>query len=332
MPLYKWDVIKEYFAKSPILLGNGLSINVWPGFAYSALKDSADLTPEHEMIFKFLETDNFEECLSVLASTARVNDIYGIPNDEVWDSHQALRDSLFAAVGKTHIPWSGFPVQSHKIISAELSKYSAVYSTSYDMSIYWSIMYDNEKGEPFKDFFWHANEGGSRNLFSADDCTLRGSGVPVYYLHGAIHLWTDDIDEGKITRGANATKGPGGGKDGISILRQALSDHPRRRPLFVSEGSSADKVRSIAGSDYLSFCLQRLHAESGNIVIFGHSLSPQDEHIVKAVASGKAKKIAVGLHCDSDAERSRIKQLFPGHELNFFDSKTHPLGGNLRSP
>src|SRR5690606_36378391 len=115
--------------------------------------------------------------------------------------------------------------------------------------------------------------------------------------------------------------------DGGNLTRvlhhySATSD---RRPLFVSEGDSASKVRTISRSAYLSFCLDRLRDDEQNTVVFGHSLSTQDEHIIDALVDGKRKKIAVALRPSSNADaiiatKGRIIEALPGHTILFFDS------------
>jgi hypothetical protein len=104
-----------------------------------------------------------------------------------------------------------------------------------------------------------------------------------------------------------------------------------RRPLFVSEGRSEDKVGSIRRSAHLSFCLDRLRADSGNTVVFGRSLSDQDAHIVAALKAGGPRRIAVLLRPGAMpthilAEKGRIGHLLAGHDVVFFGAATHPLG------
>lgn len=70
--LVDWAEIEEDFEESALLLGNGLSINVWPGFTYGRLFDHAKnggLTDEDCALFD--GTPNFERVLSDL-STAKI--------------------------------------------------------------------------------------------------------------------------------------------------------------------------------------------------------------------------------------------------------------------
>src|SRR5699024_1203312 len=119
----------------------------------------------------------------------------------------------------------------------------------------WSLMWERSKESErkqaedcirVKDFFW--NGGG---VFNPDDVDIRESrATRLYYLHGALHLWQDD---------STSTNGKWASSDGklLSLLEQYTTQSPRR-PLFVSEGTSSAKLRTIRQSPYLSFCLKSL--------------------------------------------------------------------------
>jgi Domain of unknown function (DUF4917) len=115
-----------------------------------------------------------------------------------------------------------------------------------------------------------------------------------------------------------------------SLLNFSDLSRRNRRPLFVSEGRSRDKMRSIRRSDYLSFGYQSLADYEGSIVIFGHSLSDADEHIVQAIRSRRGRRVAVGLLPGSTmniiGSKTRINQALYEQRVAYFDSTTHPLG------
>lgn len=81
----------------------------------------------------------------------------------------------------------------------------------------------------------------------------------------------------------------------IDSLDRYYPGQPSRQPLFVSEGSPEHKLRTIRGSDYLSFALNTLATDDDNIVVFGSSLSPPDAHIVQAInkTSTTSKNVAI---------------------------------------
>lgn len=102
-------------------------------------------------------------------------------------------------------------------------------------------------------------------------------------------------------------------------------------PLFVSEGASKAKLRTIGRSPYLSFCLDSLRDDQENTVVFGHSLGDQDKHIIAALNKGASREVAVSLYPRTKdqlniQEKARITHLLGENKLRFFDSTTHPLG------
>lgn len=112
---------------------------------------------------------------------------------------------------------------------------------------------------------------------------------------------------------------------------QPIPGDPRARPLLVTEGSARDKLRAIEANDYLSFALGELRREALPLVVFGSSLSPQDQHLVDALNEYPDRPIAVSM-LPSGTKRQRAAQQgdlygrLEAKTLLFFDSTTHPLG------
>jgi hypothetical protein len=178
---------------------------------------------------------------------------------------------------------------------------------------------ENQISVDIVDYFWQPG-----NRFDPTDVSLRSARLtPIHYLHGAVHLWQDDDNENG--KWINA--------DGGNLLSIATnySAKSSRRPLFVSEGTSKAKVRTIQRSPYLSFCLESLADDDANTVIFGHSLSAQDQHIINAINRGPKRRVAVSIYPSVNpqkviAEKVRIQQALGRHKLYFYNSTTHPFG------
>jgi hypothetical protein len=58
-----------------------------------------------------------------------------------------------------------------------LSKFTRVYTTNYDLLLYWTIIYKKER---FRDYFW-----GRNLMFDLADVGVRENKTRVFYLHGA---------------------------------------------------------------------------------------------------------------------------------------------------
>jgi hypothetical protein len=140
-------------------------------------------------------------------------------------------------------------------------------------------------------------------------------------LHGGLHL-IKNIDGS--TRKRNAA--------GSSLLDGFAINMPGDVPLFVSEGNAQDKLGAIRDSDYLNWCYGELASHDGALCIFGHSLGAEDEHIVHAILQAGIKTLAISVYPLSEAsiisQKQHFARLFIGRgvRLEFFDSKTHPLG------
>jgi hypothetical protein len=71
---------------------------------------------------------------------------------------------------------------------------------------------------------------------------------------------------------------------------------------------------------------------AGPLVIFGQSLEDQfDRHLILAIKSGSKRPLGIGIHPTASAQtiaeqKAKWYAKFPGFDLSFFDSTTHPLG------
>lgn len=316
--LLRWANLSEHRWPT-LLLGNGASVNLWRGFQYGSLYEKADLSTSIQEIFANLGTSNFETVLECLHHAHIVNEALGESNTTVDAAYDEVRDSLLRAVNESHVRRSDFPNPTHTVIAQALAEHRSVFTTNYDLCLYWSQLQSDPRAN-IKDYFW-----GSGRIFNRADTEVWEGATALHYLHGGLHLWSDDAtgDDGKWTS-----------NDGnlLGSLQDWYSPGASRRPLFVSEGTSQAKVRTIRRSSYLSFCLDQLRSVAGNVVVFGHSLSDQDAHIVEALnAHVSGRRIAVSILPDDDTKRlnkelSRIRYALSRHDVEFFDATTHPLG------
>src|SRR5690606_1105992 len=110
-------------------------------------------------------------------------------------------------------------------------------------------------------------------------------------------------------------------------------------PHFISEGTSAQKLKVIRSSEYLRFALSEFKNSDRRLVILGHGLADVDQHLIDGMkqADWKNRKIAISIHpnfcTDIKATKHALAAKLPNAKLEFFDSTTHPLGSsNLTIP
>jgi hypothetical protein len=299
-----------------LLLGNGASVNVWDGFSYNRLYDEASLDAAVIQVFEELKTTNFERVLEAMMHTEIVLAALGKSTARVATVSKSVRTSLFETVRTVHVPWRLLSTTVLNQIAATLYGHEKIFTTNYDLIPYWALM--ETPAVRIADFFW-----SDQNTFDPDETDVFAGYSALYFLHGGIHLWQSD-NTGRTGKWTTA--------DGADLLRLGtlFSGNPDRRPLFVSEGSARAKRRTIRRSDYLSFALDNLREDQEATVVFGASLSGQDDHIVDALRRGPRRRIAVGLRPGTReavlGRKGFYTERLHGQRVMFFDATTHPLG------
>lgn len=317
--LLSWEEIHGEAWKA-LLLGNGFSINIWEKFQYKSLFDmasSAGIDPALDAnsikLFTKLHTSNFEDVLRVLYHAHLVDEQLGSPQQASLDAlYSNTKNALAGAVNFSHVPY-GFEGLAE--INSEFRSFCNIFTTNYDLIPYWAIM--QSETWRFKDLFW-----GDGNTFDPGNTEVNADRCVISYLHGAIHLV--ELPSGKTKKlVANAT-------NSLSDLFDLA--HPEYFPLFISEGTSENKLNRINRNDYLRFSFEKFQSTDGNLVVLGHSLNKDyDQHLIDALRFGNFESIAIGVWPYQNQEeillfKSRIISEVRNKKLYFFDSTTHPLG------
>ncbi|MDL5595732.1 DUF4917 family protein [Bacillus subtilis] len=319
--LEDWNALRATTDFSGLLVGNGASRAVWDDFGYDSLFENArtveekPLSPSELSVFDAMQTRSFEQVLGALKTTSRVNKALAVSSAAPRNRYYAIKEALINAVHDLHIPWRLVEASTLTILNRELASYRTVFTTNYDLLNYWALQH---RGEAIDDLF-----NGPDASF--DLCESSTDKPRLLYLHGGLHLVRNqDGSARKLT----ATEGTLLGSFAINNTLKTLDDVP----LFVNEGPSADKLKTIRSSDYLSFCYDQLLAHGDSLCIFGHALGEQDSHIVRALRLAKPKTVAISIYPRSAAfiqhQKRHYAKVFEGTgaELRFFDSKSHALG------
>lgn len=312
-----------------LLIGNGFSQNIWPGFKYDSLFNRASqnniirLADTDMAIFKAFRTDNFEDILRVLAESKAVSAVLNQDCKLLQRHENRIREALIQAVHGVHIPPCRFSEQNRMIIATELMKYMSIYYTNYDLLIYWSIIkcleywreYYGYCGNHFFDYFWSKHNKYFDIKNTGVNNKEQRSGV--YFLHGGLHLCTDTILGGTFKKANNGT----------SLLESFGSNDTSEVPLFISEGAWHHKLQCIYQSDYLSFVFSCFENDKNPLVILGHSLGDSDKHIINAINAHEGRQVAISVRRNGNIREKTAKftSALPNVKLSFFDAATHPL-------
>jgi hypothetical protein len=308
-----WSQLRADFERGSLLIGNGLSRSIWTPFDYRSLFRVAQrvgLDDDDVALFTELNTQDFESVLQALRTARIVAKALSVDTDELDERYESIRAALIRAVREVHVAWD--PLVSSKaldLLNQAMRTYRSVFSTNYDLIPYWGLMRD---ATHFKDLFW-----GNGHAFDLTDASVDPDATRLLFVHGALHLYEDQ--EG-VTHKLVA--------DGRRLLAMFGQD-PEHVPLFVSEGTAADKRRAIASSGYLNYVYQELWRESGPVTVFGQAFGEQDEHIATAI-DRRPVRIAIALRTDRSA--AELRRRVAGYERQlvkaesvFFDAATHPL-------
>lgn len=148
--LEDWNVLRSSAAFDGLLVGNGASRAVWDDFGYDSLFENArtveekPLSPSELSVFEALQTRSFEQVLSALKSTSRVNKALAVSSAAPRNRYYAIKEALINTVHAVHIPWRLVEASSLATISQELSRYRTVFTTNYDLLNYWAIQQQPE--------------------------------------------------------------------------------------------------------------------------------------------------------------------------------------------
>ena len=299
------------FSKRHLLLGNGFSIACRADiFHYGSLFAQADFAaaPEVVDVFKALETQDFEAAIRALENASKILPTYlsgdGAAVAKMLVHAAALKEILVQTIAGNHphipsdIPdekfWACRQFLAHFLAG---DKAGCVFTLNYDLLLYWTLMHEDM---PFGGRLNLATNDGFGNDEDAPDAEYvvwqgetNAHSASVMFLHGALHLFDSGKELLKYTWI----------RKGVPLLdqaREALANDSY--PLFVAEGTSAQKKTKIRHNAYLyqGFKQFTANAMQGKhcMFIFGHSLAENDDHILNRIGRGRCKKIYVGIFGD----------------------------------
>lgn len=289
-----------------LLLGNGFSIALRPDiFTYGSLFENADFTkiPSAKKLFQALNTKDFEAVIKQLQDAAAAVEIYKPGETALIESLKhdasALKDALVDAIAKRHPdrPYDIRPEQ-YAACRAFLSRFSHIFTLNYDVLLYWTLMQGevDELNLHHDDGFRHPEDGVDQPWVSWQ----QGNQATVCYLHGALHLFDAGSEITKYTWSKTE-------KPIVEQIRAALDEE--KYPLFVSEGTSESKRERILHSGYLhkahrSFesCCRSL---TSAIVIYGHSLAENDNHVLRCIEKGGCSHLLVSIYGDPSSSLNK---------------------------
>lgn len=297
---------------SHALLGNGFSRDCKNDiFSYDALFERADfshMSKHCKDAFDTLKTSDFEYVIKALTDASRLINVYEKESLAIGsvmkEDALLLREVLVRTIAESH---PAHPAEisdfSYSACREFLSKFKKIYTLNYDLLLYWAYM-QKELGPDLEldDGFRHPDQPQDyvtwevENTFSQD----------LYYLHGALHLFDNGFELQKYTWCNTGIKL-------IDQIREALS--LSKYPLFVSEGTSKDKLKKIKHSGYLHRGLASITKIKGSLFMHGLSFDKNDDHIINAVVKGEIENIYVSIF-GNPGDKNNLKIISRANEIS----------------
>jgi Domain of unknown function (DUF4917) len=335
--------VSARYSKRHLLLGNGFSIACRPDiFRYDKLFEQADfsgLPDSAKSAFSVLHTTDFERVIKVLRSSAAIAVLYGVTNEQVdtmRSDADALKELLVQTIAQSH------PSQPGDITDGEyaacqrfLANFDTTYTFNYDLLLYWTHMHRENGAEVQSDDGFRTSQNDIDTGVESEYVVWESSqshDQNMWFLHGALHVFDSGTEVQKYTWNRTGIRL-------IDQIREALNRD--FFPLFVAEGSSAEKLERIRHSDYLAKAYRSFQEIQHCLFVYGHSLAANDEHYLRLIERGKLVHIFVGLYGDPESsmnrqiiERAKAMSLArrKGRELrvDFFDSGSAHVWGLVR--
>ena len=204
-----------------------------------------------------------------------------------------------------------------------MQRFETVVSLNYDLIVYWAALYGNNiLGRWFKDCFvdgvFREDWNAAREPYGAEGSTL------FFYPHGNLVLARrEPSDEGKISvRNANNLLGEIFNRwEGGTLI-----------PIFICEGTSGHKFNSIKDSGYLHRVYREVMPAIGeSLVVYGWSMSGQDNHIIDSLKRGNIQRVAFSVYGNDQRFAAEIEERLTSagvREVVFFDSVSEGCWNN----
>lgn len=343
--IHQWNDIADKYQDN-LIVGNGGAIAIAPNhFTYTDLfafaSNNGLIKDNVRDIFKQIEPRNpdFERVLYQLWMTDFINHRFALEKSQmqrIRQGYTAVRRSLIDTVKCIHPPFANVngPLNN---VSQFICRFKTVYYLNYDLLLYWASLNANELygRHRCKDGFNvqvpQVHNQKTKTLTFTDDLELiwepysSDRATAIFYPHGSLMLYQ--------TRATKAERKLGLGGDKILEKITEFWASNDAQPLFVCEGTSSEKIKSISGSDYLTTVYQKvLPRISKTLVIYGWSMGEQDQHILDQLKSNDLQYVAISINTSgkNDNKLNRTQQhfidrldgLIPPDNIQFFDSSS----------
>lgn len=315
-----------------LLLGNGFSMAYDAKiFSYNALNAFVERIKNKllKKLFHIIGSKNFEIVMQQLDNFCQLAEEFSSDKRlkrKIEQASEALKTSLIDAVKELH-PEHVFEIPEEKSVSCAsflntfLKSGGHIFTTNYDVLLYWVLMRNKDKIADAVDGFGRVAEEGEDISTGDLEWGANKGNQNVHYLHGTLPLFDAGVAVVKEEY------------DGQHLLLEKVKSRIEQKeyPIFVTGGSGKDKLTHILHNPYLDYCYDRLCNVEGSLITFGFGFGDYDEHVIEAIntAAKNGKKefpklysVYVGVYSESD--RKHIEAITGKFKckVNLYDAST----------
>lgn len=343
LPTYQSVVDKLSKRREPmhLIMGNGFSMAYDARiFSYNSLYNFIEELNDVLLckLFHVINNKNFELVMRQLENFIEIAKIFNTDSKLITDlisAKEKLQNSLIQAVSEMH-PEHVFEITEEKsqccfsFLKQYIDKKGKVFSTNYDLLLYWVLMRNDSK---------LAIDGFGRELLNPDEIKYGADQEwsdlywgknkeeqNIFYLHGTLPFFdTGTTIEKEVYRDRSYLL------DNIKY-RMQKQDYP----IFVTSGNGEEKLNHIMHNSYLINCYDQLCSLDGYLVSFGFNFGQYDEHIIEAInkaakqgarTGDKLYSIYIGVYSDTDLEYIKSIEHKFKCKVNVYNSKTACIWG-----
>lgn len=324
------DCIDMSSKKRHLIMGNGFSVSLFPDiFNYKKLSEKIK-DSKIKALFSEFNTSDFEFVVLKLTESLRVLNYYDTDKkvyNLVKEDTEKLKEILINVITASHPAYPKLITEAQYYSCFQYLQHfkdGRKYSFNYDLLLYWVFMHfidDKINKLSLDDGFRTDHDDNSMVTWEIG----RELQQNLYYIHGAMHIFKDEIGVIQKYTWNNGDKTIG------QQVKESIDEN--KFPVFISEGTQEHKLKRIKENGYLSRSFSSLKSISDDLFIFGHSIRNEDDHVFDIInANKKLKKIFISLHGGFDkvgnqkilekVKNWRNDYKSKDREYIFYDSKT----------
>lgn len=328
------EIADEAEGRKHLMLGNGFSIDLFPNiFNYQTLMERVG-SERIKSLFKKIGTNDFEYVMRKITDTLKIAEFYpeGKPLlDKLINDLKELKTTLIDVISQSH-------PANPSAITDEQYQYCYIflkhfdegkkYSFNYDLLLYWVYMHflnDSDQSLKCDDGFRYPEDDQSTVTWEIG----REYQQNLYYLHGAMHVFTNENSVIEKYTWINS------GKTITDQVRESIDN--QKYPIFISEGSKKHKISRINDCSYLGRAFSSLKSIQGSLFIFGHSIRNEDDHVFDYInTKSNIKNIFISIFGDENTKSNQKifrkvgvwERKFPKKNYYFYNSSSVNVWGH----